>query len=78
MKKFFKLNHPGFFVFAGGIFLIFLHIWFPERPFWSDTAKYSDKVFNTWFTLSQVGIGVGIAMVISGFLWIRSGENKGK
>lgn len=78
MKKLLNYGHPGFYCYVLGLVLLFMGIWLPDAAFWMNFEKYSNKVFNTWFTLSQIAIGLGIALFLGGLLWIHSSEKSGK
>lgn len=78
MKKLLNYGHPGFYLYVFGIIILFFGIWLPDAPFWLNFEKYSDKLFNRWFTFSQIAIALGIVSFIVGLAWVHSSEKCSK
>lgn len=76
MKKFFNLNHPSIFLFGGGIVFGALLWFYRDHPRWLQIDRFPQKHFDTMWTLTGIGIGISILMIIVGLIWLNASNRK--
>lgn len=76
MKKFFEEYHPSFFLILFGI-LGGIFFWvYRDMPRWSDLERFSQKHFNTMWTLTGIALVICALMIVGGFIWLNAASGR--